>query len=139
MKKKRTTDPQCSLINPFGHFRKTPSVEQFRQYFEQHCDVNVLKGFLNHTATWGYDYFSTIELEVHQAASLGIAARDENQTLDHEKVKAQFPRLAILATSTDMQELLENTPKPKEVTARMLSRVLHREESSIMRWARGKK
>lgn len=139
LKRKRTAGWKEFLKNPLGHYRKRPDASEFGKYFERCGDAAVLVEFLNSTATWVQENFSSIELEVHQAASLGRAAREENQNLDHEKVKAHFPRLAILATDGDMQEILESTPKPKEVTAGMLSRVLHREESSIMRWARGKK
>lgn len=135
---KSKTGSKPFVKKPFGHYRKRAAAE-FRKSFERRGHAAVLVQFLNSTATWVQENFSSIELEVHQAASLGRAAREENQTLDREKVKAQFPRLAILATDGDMQEILESTPKPKEATAGMLSRVLHREESSIMRWARGKK
>ena len=127
------------MKNPFGHYRKRPDASEFRKYFERRGDAAVLVEFLNSTATWVQENFSSIELEVHQAASLGRAAREENQTLDRERVRAQFPRLTILATDGDIQKILESNPKTKEVTAGMLARVLHREESSIKRWARGKK
>lgn len=125
--------------NPFGHYRARQDISEFEGYFERRSDVAVLRQFLNGTATWVQDNFSSIELEVHQAASLGRAAREKNQTLDQQTVKAQFPRLAMLATDGDLQEVLKGERRPKDVTAGMLSRVLHREESSIKRWAQGKK
>jgi hypothetical protein len=74
-----------------------------------------------------------------QAATLGRAAREQDQKLDYEIVRAQCPRLAILAIDRDMREVLESDPDPKKTAAAMLSRVLHREESSIKPWAQGKK
>jgi hypothetical protein len=128
-----------SMLNGFGHYRKLPSVEEFRQCFERRGDVTVLREFLNSTASWVLQNFPSIELEVHQAATLGCAAREKNQTLDCETIRAQYPRLAILATDVDLQEIVEGNPSPKKVTAGMLSRVLRREESSIMRWAQTKR
>jgi len=139
MELKNRTGSKLSASNPFGQYRKRPDISEFEEYFENRGDVTVLRGFLNSTATWVMQNFATIELEVHQAASLGRVSREGNQALDHETVRAQFPRLAILATEDDLKEIVEGTPKPKEVTAAMLSRVLHREESSIKRWAQGKK
>ena len=140
MKKNRSTGPQRSVTNPFGQYRKPPSIEEFRQYFERHGEVSVLGGFLAHTASWVQVHFSSIELEVHQAATLGRATRREkNPTLNYETVRAKFPRLAILATDGDLQEILENNPNSKDMTAGMLSRVLGREPSSIKRWAQEKK
>ena len=139
MKPKGRTDSKLSKMNPFGHYRKRQNISEFRDWFERRGDVAVLREFMNDTATWVRDNFSSIELEVHQAASLERAARENNQTLDYETVRAQFPRLAILATDSDLKEIVEDNPKSKELTAGMLSRVLDREESSIKRWARGKK
>jgi len=139
MKLKDRTGPKQSGTNPFGQYRKRPDVSQFQEFFEQRGDVTVLRGFLNNTSTWVMHNFSLIELEVHQAKSLACAARENRQKLDYEKMRAQFPRLAILATDSDLKEIVEDNPKSKELTAGMLSRVLDREKSSIMRWARGKK
>jgi hypothetical protein len=139
MKHKSTTGSKHSLGNSFGHYRKRPDISEFQEYFEQRGDVTVLRGFLNNTATWVMQNFAPIELEVHQAASLARAARENNQILDSKTVRAQLPRLAIIATDGDLKEIVEDNPKPKDVTAAMLSRVLHREESSIKRWARGRK
>ena len=75
---------------------------------------------------------------MHQAATFGRVAREKNQKLDYEKVREEFPRLAILATDGDLQGILERAPKPKDVTAGMLARVLDREASSIKRWGQGK-
>ena len=139
MNPKGTTGSKQPLTNPFGQYRKREDISEFQDSFERCGDVAVLRSFLHSTATWVYQNFSPIELEVHQAASLGRAAREKNQILDPETVRAQFPRLAILATENDLKELVESNRRPKEVTATMLSRVLHREESSIKRWAQGKK
>ena len=140
MKMKRKTAPKRPLKNPFGQYRKPPSIEEFRQFFERHDDVSVLGGFLNHTASWVQCNFPSIELELHQAATLGRAVRQQkNQKLEYQTVRAKFPRLAILASDADIREILENNPSPKEMTAEMLSRVLGREASSIKRWAQGKK
>jgi len=128
-----------SMLNRFGHYRKPPSVEEFRQCFERRGNVTVLREFLNGTASWVLQHFPSIELEVHQAATLGRAALEKNQTLDCETIRAQYPRLAILATGGDMQGIVKGNPNPKKVTAEMLSRVLRREESSIMRWAQSKR
>jgi len=139
MKLKDRTGPKQSGTNPFGQYRKRPDVSQFQEFFEQRGDVTVLRGFLNNTATWVMQNFAPIELEVHQAASVARSARENEQTLDSKTVRAQFPRLAMLATENDLKEIGNGDRRPKDVTAGMLSRVLHREKSSIMRWARGKK
>lgn len=138
MKSKGTAGSKQFPRNPFGHYRARQDISEFQEYLERRGDVAVLRQFLNSTATWVQGNFSSIELEVHQAASLGRAARERNQTLDQETVRAQFPRLAILANDGDLQEVLKGDRRPKDVTAGMLSRVLHREESSIKRWAQGK-
>ena len=139
MKRKEATGLKESSGNPFGHYRRRPKLEDFQECIERRGDAAVLREFLNDTATWVMANFSPIELEVHQAASLGRAARDKNEKLDYQAAKTQFPRLAILATENDWQAIVGSNPKPKEVTAAMLSRVLHREESSIKRWGQGKK
>lgn len=139
MKSKGTAGSKQFPRNPFGHYRARRDISEFQEYLERRGDVAVLRQFLNGTATWVQENFSSIELEVHQAASLGRAARERNQTLGRETIRAQFPRLAILATDGDLQEVLKGDRRPKDVTAGMLSRVLHREESSIKRWGQGKK
>jgi hypothetical protein len=139
MKRKSGTGSKQSSTYRFGHYRKPQDVSEFKECFERRGDVAVLRGFLNGTATWVMENFAPLELEVYQAASLGRAARENNQRLDYETVRAQFPRLAILATNGDLKEIVESNLRPKEVAAGMLSRVLHREESSIKRWAQGKK
>lgn len=125
--------------NPFGYFRKPPRIEEFRDCFEQCDGIAVQRTFFRDTASWVLDNLAPIELEIHQAATLGRAAREQNKKPDHDTVKAKFPRLAILATDGDMRKILESNPKPKQVAAEILSRVLQREESSITRWAQSKR
>lgn len=136
---KSKTPSKAFVKNPFGHYRKLPDASEFGEYFERREGDAVLGEFLNSTASWVHDNFALIELEVHQAATIGRVAREKNQKLDYAKVREEFPRLAILATDGDMQEILEGTHRPKDVTADMFARVLHREPSSIKRWAQGKK
>jgi hypothetical protein len=125
------------LQNPFGHYRRSRGIEEFRECFERRGGVSMLKGFLNGTASWVQENFSAIELEVHQAATFGRVARDQGQKPNPKAVRSQCPRLAILATDAEMREILGGNPRPKEITAGMLARVLHREPSSIKRWAQG--
>jgi hypothetical protein len=125
--------------NPWGHFRKRQSSAEFAGYFDRHGDVAVLKGFMENTASWVYENFGALELEVHQAVTIGVAARQKKQGPDYAAIKNQFPRLAVVATDTDLKEILETDCAPKKVTVGILSRILQREKSSIKKWAQGKK
>lgn len=136
---KSKTPSKAFVKNPFGHCRKLLDGSEFGKYFERRGGAAVLVGYVNNTSTWVQDNFAQIELEVHQAATIGRIAREKNQKLDYAKVREEFPRLAILATDGDWEGILERAPKPKDVTADMFARVLHREPSSIKRWAQGKK
>ena len=125
--------------NQWGHIRKRQSSAEFAGYFERHGDAAVLKGFMENTASWVHEKFGALELEVHQATTIGVAARQNKQVPDYAAIKTQFPRLAIVATDADLKEILETDCAPKKVTVGIFSRILHREESSIKKWAQGKK
>jgi hypothetical protein len=130
--------------NPHGHYRKrpTPTVDEFAGYFKKDGDVPVLKRFLDGTADWVYVNFAPVELEVHQAATIGQAGRSNKKKPDLAAVKTQCPRLAIIATDDELKEIVgcsQGAPKVKELTAEIFGRVLQRSKESVKKWAQRKK
>ena len=132
-------DVEESNRKKLGDRARCQDVSEFRNCFHRIGDVTVLGAFLNSTATWVYENFPAIELEVHQVVTLGCAVRGKNQAPDYEVIRARFPRLAMLASDDELDQILKDNPKPKDMAAGMLSRVLQREPSSIKRWAQGKR
>jgi hypothetical protein len=124
--------------NPWGHYRKQQSIEEFAGYFKRVGDVAFQRAYCNDTATWVQRVFPSIELEVHQAGTFVRAARLKKEEPDYETVKKHCPRLAIVTTDEKLKQI-ESGRNPKDVTAGILSRILDRRESSIKRWALGKK
>lgn len=145
MVKNSQKDTKSRPGNPYGHYRKQPipTVEQFAEFFEAKGGVPVLKRFLegaNATAEWVHVYFPPIELEVHQAATIGQAVRHDKKAPDYEAVKKQCPRLAICATDAELKEIVESPyPKAKDLTAEIFKRLLQRSKESIKKWAQRKK
>lgn len=145
MLKNSQKDTKSRSGNPYGYYRKqaTPTVEQFAEFFEAKGGVPVLKQFLegtNATAEWVQDHFLPIELEVHQAATIGQAARHDKKAPDYEAVKKQCPRLAICATDAELKEIVGSPyPKVKDLTAEIFRRLLQRSKESIKKWAQRKK
>lgn len=137
--RKGKADSNQTRKNPWGHFRKRQSIEEFARCIERRGDVPVLREFSNNTASWVIANFAPLELEIHQAMTVGRASRGQNQRPDYKDVRARFPRLAIVATDGEMKDILEGDPAPKKVAASIFARILQRKESSILRWAQGKK
>jgi hypothetical protein len=128
--------------NQWGHYRKAPSVEEFEAYFDRSGGVSVLKQFCGNTASWVYENFAPVELEVHQAVTMGRAAKQGNGTPNYDAVKKQCRRLAIVATDAELKRIVEppeGAPKVKDLTAEIFSRVLERSKESIKKWAQRKK
>jgi len=141
-KKKGLTQNQDAQGDPERQYRKLPSIKEFEERFVRREGVPVLKQFFesaNSTATWVQSNFAPLELEVHQLSTVGKGSRQSNQPPDYAAIKKQFPYLAVVATDGELKQILEATGKnPKDLAADILSRILHRNPSSIKKWAQRK-
>lgn len=128
--------------NPFGQFRRPLSAQEFSDLFDRPGGIPVLKQFFgssNSTAGFVKENFAQLELEVHQAVTIGCAAQASKEP-DLRALKEQCPHLAAAASDSELRGILSNGKQnPKDVAASILARLLQRSESSIKKWAQNKK